>query len=84
MKNILQEFNTKLIKKKDINILEYYKISQEIEKLENKFKNINMFNRITYEQPPKYYLQNKIKKDTDNIQENIRMEINPRLWPFSS
>jgi len=55
--------------------LEYRRINQKLNDFKDKFKNINMFRRFTYEQPPKYYLQNKAKKNTSDIQEGLREEI---------
>jgi hypothetical protein len=48
---------------------------KRIEELEKKFKDIIFFEKKIYEQKSKYYLQNKIKKGTDDIQDTLRKQI---------
>jgi len=55
--------------------LEYLKVQNEIIKLKNKFIKTNICRRLEYIQESKYYLQNKKKKDTGNIQEKLRDKV---------
>jgi len=54
---------------------EYQQTINKIFEFEEKFKNINLFKQEIYEQPPKYYLQNKIKKETGHVQDSLREQI---------
>ena len=74
--NIQKYFSTTSVKlgkfKFDLDVIEEEK---KINKLLTFFKTVNLFFRSEYKQPPKYYLQNKVKKDTDGIQYAIRNEV---------
>jgi hypothetical protein len=65
---------TKLLEKKSELELSQKKLKR-IEELEEKFKDIILFEKKIYEQKSKYYLQNKIKKGTDDIQDTLRRQI---------
>jgi len=49
--------------------------TRRLEELEEKFKKISFFEKNVFVQKSKYYLQNKIKKGTDNIQDTLRKQI---------
>lgn len=47
-------------------------LRERVNEFETKFKKVSFFKKDIYKQPPKYYLQNKIKKDTKDIQESLK------------
>lgn len=65
---------SKLVEKKPDLDLSTKKLNR-ISELEEKFKNINFFERNVFVQKSKYYLQNKRKKGTDDIQDTLRKQI---------
>ena len=70
-----QLYIQKIIEKDDYNDNDYVKTQKAINKKEDEFKKITLYKRFVYEHQHKYYLQNKIKKGTDDIQEGLREEI---------
>lgn len=64
-----------LKKNPDLDIMICDKDKKRISEYEEKFKNVHFFKREVYEQPAKYYLQNKIKKNTNDIQDTLRRQI---------
>jgi len=71
---IEKNYFTKLLDKKPELDLSQTKFDR-INELEEKFKTIGFFERKVYEQKSKYYLQNKIKKGCDDIQDTLRKQI---------
>jgi hypothetical protein len=75
MKNIDRLFIEKIIDQ-DADYLNHIEDNIKIiENYENYFEKIVLFKKFSIEKPAKYYLQNKVKKNEDNIQENIKLEI---------
>ena len=74
MKNLLDYF----ICQKDENYVDFVentKTRSRIQELEESFKNINFLEKNIYKQDPKYYLRNKKKQGTDDIQDGLRKKI---------
>jgi len=77
MKWIQKYYIDRLIEKTggDIDLIKFAKIDKQIDDFEQKFKLVNFMKKDVYKQPPKYYLKNKIKKNTNDIQESLKTEL---------